>query len=362
MNSQAVAEMVADPLNFLTTHSSELRNIRSKEEALQVFLQSNPSLISEVGFRQARKEIPLKVEIPTNVQEAITQIMASLVALQAAQDSFITKSESHAGHHSDSLTPLQSPQYEWMADTSIHEKLTAFTLLESALFSLQSTPAAAIEGSNQQYRQFEEYFDTQFPESAKGHKSWNSLLKHQGLQGLHNRLEEFQASLEPSPDEKSPTQADIIHFRQHYIRSRLIPYFHSQLQYESIALQAQAYTILLTQGPIISQWQEQKKERSTLARLCGSWLWTLHNHQNHQDHKMTVIFPPPGESLPSDQPSPNAIALHGDTVYLEWVFPQGKQEDSLLLSNRDSIMEGTFKNTLGPYGSITGKRLSSCKP
>lgn len=77
---------------------------------------------------------------------------------------------------------------------------------------------------------------------------------------------------------------------------------------------------------------------------------------------MTVNFLPSGQTAPSKQPMPTTIAVRGDTVYLEWTFPQGRQEDSLLLSNRDTIMEGTFKNTLGPYGSISGKRLSTCQP
>lgn len=362
MHSQAGTELMGDPLKFLSTLKSEILNIDSKEEALQVFLQSNPSLISQIRIRQTRKETPVRIQLPSDVQEAITQIMAGLVALQTAQNFLTTHRESHSVHQDENLTPIQPARYQWMADTPIYEKLSALIILEGALSSLQSAQAPSMEGADEQYRQFEQYLDTQLPASAEGAASWTHLLKEQGVQGLQNRLEEFRGPLQSSPNEKQPSPADITRFRKRYIHSRLLPRFQAYLHHDSIELQNQAYKILLTQGPFIAQWQEQEEKQSTLARLCGSWLWTLHNHQNHQDHKMTVNFLPPGESALPNQPTPSTVAIHGDTVYVEWIFPQGRQEDSLLLSNRDSIMEGTFKSTLGPYGSITGKRLSSCKP
>ncbi|MGD9852963.1 MAG: hypothetical protein AB7T38_17065 [Nitrospirales bacterium] len=365
ISSQAETEMLADPLQFLKSHPSEILNIRSKEEALQVFLQSNPSLISQLGTRPSGKDMPVKVQIPLDVQEAITQIMAGLVALQAAQDTGAIGPEPHSGHHSESPNSfhlMENHEYQWMADIPIHEKLTTLKVLKNALSSLQSTPTTSMEVSDQQYRQFEQYFDTLFPTSAEDSTSWTNLLKERGIQGIQTRLEEFQPTLGASTDKQQPRDADITRFHNHFIRARLIPHFQAHFAYELLELQAQVFKILLTQRPVITRWQEQEQKRTTLARLCGSWLWTLHNHQNHQDHKMTVYFLPPGEPIPPNQPIPNSIVLRGDTVHVEWVFPQGKQEDSLLLSNRDSMMEGTFKNTLGPYGSITGKRLSTCKP
>lgn len=362
MSAQAVTEMLADPLQFLKSHPSELLNIRSKEEALQIFLQSNPAFISQIGTRQTRKEAPVKIQIPSEVQEAITHIMAGLVALQAAQSTATTGPESGSGHQSENPNPSQPTQYKWMTDIPIYEQLTTLKIFQNVLSSLQSALAAPIEVSEQQYRQYEQYVETHFPVSAEGPTSWINLLKEHGLQGLQNRLQEIPPIPRSSSEEKQPTETDIIRFREHFIHSRLIPPFQARLQFESIELQSEAYKLLLTQAPVITQWLKQEQERMTLSRLCGSWLWTIHNHQNHQDHKMTVHIVPPGESFPPNQPTPSSIALHGDTVYIEWLFPQGRQEDSLLLSNRDSLMEGTFKSTLGPYGSITGKRLSSCKP
>jgi len=110
----------------------------------------------------------------------------------------------------------------------------------------------------------------------------------------------------------------------------------------------------------MQHWQQQEQTNHAMMRLCGTWKWIIHNHQNHGDHKTTMTFHPPGQSS-SSHVQPTTILIHGDTVYLRWTFPQGIQEDSLLLSNRDSRLEGTFTNSLGPHGSISGQRLSPCK-
>lgn len=359
--SLAAPEMLPDPLKFLPTLSSELLKIASTEEALQIFLQSNPSLISQIGSRPTRQETPVRIQLPSHIQEAITQIMASLIALQTAQNVMTPPSESGSGRHPDTPTPSQPAQYQWMADTPIYKELAALIILKSALSSLRSAPIPSMDGTGQHYRQFEQYVESQFSASAEGSGSLLLLLKEQGVQGLQNKLEDLRVSFQPSPVDKQAAPADSKDFGERYIHSRLLPRLQAELHHHSIELQNQAYKILLTHGPVITSWQNEKETHATLARLCGSWLWTLHNHQNHQDHKMTVTFPAPGESAPPNQTIPNTVSIHGDTVYVEWVFSQGKQEDSLLLSNRDTIMEGTFKNSLGPYGSITGKRLSSCK-
>jgi hypothetical protein len=76
---------------------------------------------------------------------------------------------------------------------------------------------------------------------------------------------------------------------------------------------------------------------------------------------MALSLSSPSTSIPG-QPQPSQIIINGDTVYLRWDFPTGFQEDSLLLSNRDNRLEGTFKSSAGPHGSITGRRLTRCRP
>lgn len=106
-------------------------------------------------------------------------------------------------------------------------------------------------------------------------------------------------------------------------------------------------------------WKDQVRQQRGLARLCGTWQWSIHNHQNHREEKTAVIFAPPGTVSST---SPAEITVLGDSVYLRWETRAGVQEDSLLFSGEGQRLEGTFVNTAGGWGSITGKRTATCFP
>jgi hypothetical protein len=106
--------------------------------------------------------------------------------------------------------------------------------------------------------------------------------------------------------------------------------------------------------------EDQIKAQKAAGRLCGTWQWTIHNHKNHQEQKTAIVLLPPGTPAPPDMPQPAKMVVMGDAVYLRWEFPRGYQEDSLLLANEDRRLEGTFKNTAGDWGAITGKRIAPC--
>ena len=104
-------------------------------------------------------------------------------------------------------------------------------------------------------------------------------------------------------------------------------------------------------------WKDQVRQQRGLTRLCGTWQWSIHNHQNHREEKTAVIFAPPGMASST---SPAEIIVLGDSVYLRWETRAGVQEDSLLFSGEGQRLEGTFVNTAGGWGSITGKRTATC--
>ncbi len=106
-------------------------------------------------------------------------------------------------------------------------------------------------------------------------------------------------------------------------------------------------------------WKDQVRQQRGLVRLCGTWQWSIHNHQNHREEKTAVIFAPTGSTSTT---SPAEIIVLGDSVYLRWETRAGVQEDSLLFSGEGQRLEGTFVNTAGGWGSITGKRTASCFP
>lgn len=107
----------------------------------------------------------------------------------------------------------------------------------------------------------------------------------------------------------------------------------------------------------IYNWKDQVRQQRGLGRLCGTWQWSIHNHQNHREEKTAVIFAPLGTVSAT---SPAEIIVLGDSVYLRWETRAGVQEDSLLFSGEGQRLEGTFVNTAGGWGSITGKRTATC--
>lgn len=110
----------------------------------------------------------------------------------------------------------------------------------------------------------------------------------------------------------------------------------------------------------LQTWKDRVRIARGQSRLCGTWQWVVHNHQkHHQEQKLSLLFPPPG---PNSQMIPGLTELValGDTVYLRWEMNGHTQEDSLLFSKEGNRLEGTFVNSQGGWGSITGKRTASC--
>lgn len=108
-------------------------------------------------------------------------------------------------------------------------------------------------------------------------------------------------------------------------------------------------------------WKDRVRQTKGLARLCGTWQWTIHNHQNHGDQKAVVMFPPAGQTSAHAATPAETIVL-GDTIYLRWENNGRIQEDSLLFGKDDAKIEGSFVNNTGGWGSITGKRTAACQP
>lgn len=111
----------------------------------------------------------------------------------------------------------------------------------------------------------------------------------------------------------------------------------------------------------VHRWKDRIRQAKGLARLCGTWQWTIHNHQNHGDQKAVVIFPPAGQTSAHAATPAETIVL-GDAIYLRWENNGRIQEDSLLFVKDDAKIEGSFVNNTGGWGSITGKRTAACRP
>lgn len=111
----------------------------------------------------------------------------------------------------------------------------------------------------------------------------------------------------------------------------------------------------------LKNWKDRVRTARGLAKLCGTWQWTVHNHQNHGEQKTTLAFLPMGAHRPG-VPMPAETVVLGDSVYLRWEMDGRVQEDSLLFTKEGQRLEGTFVNSLGGWGSITGKKIGPCQP
>ncbi|MEC4889448.1 MAG: hypothetical protein RI101_05250 [Nitrospira sp.] len=112
----------------------------------------------------------------------------------------------------------------------------------------------------------------------------------------------------------------------------------------------------------LKTWKDRVRTVRGRSRLCGTWQWIIHNHQqHHQEQKFPLLFPPPGPDYPLASGLTEVIVL-GENVYLRWESNGLVQEDSLQFTKEGRGLEGTFVNSQGGWGSISGKRTSDCKP
>lgn len=112
----------------------------------------------------------------------------------------------------------------------------------------------------------------------------------------------------------------------------------------------------------IRNWKDRVRELRGQTRLCGTWQWIIHNHQkSHQEQKLTLLFPPAGQTQATLPGLVETIVL-GENVYLRWEMNGLVQEDSLQFNKEGQRLEGTFGNSQGDWGSISGKRTAGCVP
>ncbi|MDF0672879.1 MAG: hypothetical protein P0120_00855 [Nitrospira sp.] len=107
-------------------------------------------------------------------------------------------------------------------------------------------------------------------------------------------------------------------------------------------------------------WKDRIRQAKGRARLCGTWQWTIHNHQHHEEQKHSMVFPPDGQ-VPGTIPALSEMIILGDGIYLRWEQNGQIQEDSLLFIKDNTKIEGSFVNNMGGWGAISGKRTAPCQ-
>ncbi len=239
---------------------------------------------------------------------------------------------------------------DWLMKGAKAQSLGRALRMTAVITAVQETSASAVQRTSG-HLDLAADLDGTYPDLATGLRSWVLVAEQEGTAGIRQRMLEYWQR-----DGRGQVSEEAM---QWYFHTRLRPVFLAQVAASALLAEAEAQQHAVELYHRLQSWRQEWSTARGRVRLCGTWTWIVHNHQNHQDHKMVVTFPPP-DLTPSDPTLPNTIVVLGDSVYLRWEFPGGYQEDSLLFSGKDQRLEGTFVNSRGPYGAITGRRVQPC--
>ncbi|WP_447602939.1 hypothetical protein [Nitrospira sp. Nam80] len=299
----------------------------------------------------AMKKLPaaLAAELKaTELAETARQLIRSLAAwnlAKAAQAAADAQDQTAV----EQLAREISDQRAWLVEAEEIPNLRSIVAAIPALKSNGSTPGTAVDEAL--YRDYAASLDLRYPSIAGTSDSWLGLLETRGIQAWHDRL-----AAEP---DKTPVDEQQAHsLAERYAASRLRPLLRLSVAEQGSRLETWAAQRVYRNWLSINEWKDAVRLSRGLARLCGSWQWTVHNHQNHGEQKLIVTFPPLGERMAGGGPA-EMVAV-GDLIYLRWEVGGRVQEDSLLFSKEAQRLEGSFVNNTGGWGSVTGKRTAGC--
>ena len=177
-------------------------------------------------------------------------------------------------------------------------------------------------------------------------KAW---LDQQGKYSWHDSLNQLSGVI-ASPERAEGNQVESV------------PTFVVTVLERATRLEVEAMQASYQEWDRIRNWKDRVRGIRGQARLCGSWQWIIHNHQqHHHEQKLSLLFPPAGTTQVTLPGLVETIVL-GENVYLRWEIGGRVQEDSLQFSKEGQRLEGTFVNSQGGWGSISGKRTAGCAP
>jgi hypothetical protein len=246
-------------------------------------------------------------------------------------------------------------QHPWLLEGNVRAELARAVKLAAVLSDLvHSAPGTTTPVLIEPY---DDYLDRTYPEFIDTENSWVTIAERAGTTGVRQRLTEFWDK--NSDARPGVSEAEKQTLASHYFHSRLRPVLLAQVTASAIRAEVIAEQHARTHWISLKAWPDKVRESKGLARLCGTWQWTIHNHQHHQDQKVAMVFPPPDAgSFTGARPAKTVVL--GDAIYLRWEFPGVVQEDSLLFTGEGQRLEGSFVNSSGAWGSITGKRTATC--
>jgi hypothetical protein len=287
---------------------------------------ASPTLLSEVVTRQAAQLAA--IDSNAGAMALFTSAIGPSLGLKDAAGILGARGLSAKVANELGLPELSQSAHELMA------ALAAWRLAESIYRSQSSAPSS-----------------TSSPEApSQAQQEWMN-----GTARLSNLADFFRLMTDQPPSDSSSAPP---------------PAPRPQLLLTAHQVAFEAYQRALASWWSLHEWKERVRQARGLTRLCGTWQWTIHNHQNHSEQKLAVTFPPAGQR-PPNVPLPVETIVLGDSIYLRWERSGYVQEDSLLFVSeghkRDALdqpmkIEGSFANNTGGWGPISGKRTADCQP
>lgn len=346
---------------LIQTHGTALARVKSDAEGLALFrslgpaiglklgpLAGAPSRERKTGGGAAKDDSPAPAA-SSELAETALQLTGDLAAWRLAAGLRTAADKDPAALAA--LLNEAAPQREWLAaGGSRRMQLLRAMGVADLLHSFEPKEGVAQDASapDKGSEEYAAQLDRTIP-LLDGEESWLGIAEREGAAGIRRRL----GGEQPAADR--------------YWQTRLKPLFRAQLAALALRAEAEAEAHGRAAWQKLDAWGDRQREDKGLAKLCGSWQWTIHNHQNHQDHKLLMQFEPPftqpaGKAAPGQALlKPTQVVVLGDVVYLRWESSGGVQEDSLLFTGEGKRLEGSFVNSAGAWGSVTGKRLSACK-
>jgi hypothetical protein len=351
--SLAASAEVPDFEQIVLSHADALAGVNSDAEAQTLFVtQLGPILgLKDVIGALATKRLarkPFAESVYQHLDDTSTRLIAELVVWRAALSAVQAAADPARW---TTLEQELSRQQTWIAQATGRQALASLVTVAQVLTAFP--PTHDHTGSvPERFSDYVAQLDQRFP-ALVGPSSWLSLAEQHGIAAIRERLWEVPAIRDREPAEQRALAS-------RYVQIRLHPVLITRLAALASRAQAEAGRLVFDHWLRLRLWKDTLREQRGLARLCGIWQWTIHNHQNHQEQKLSLVFPPPG-SAAGNGPRPTEVVVLGDAVYLRWESGGHLQEDSLLFSKEDQRLEGTFVNTAGGWGSISGKRAAGCR-
>jgi hypothetical protein len=246
-------------------------------------------------------------------------------------------------------------QRAWLFAGNAHPELNRAVRLAVVLSDFAETASEMATASL--IEPYGQYLDRTYPQFIGSESSWLTIAEGEGSPGIRGRLMAFWD--EHSPAKVDMSEAEKQAFALNYFHKRLKPVLLAHVTASAIRAEAAAEQSARTELINLKTWPDKIREAKGLTRLCGTWQWTIHNHQHHQDQKIAMVFPPPDTGAFAG-PRPIKTVVLGDAIYLRWEFQGVIQEDSLLFTGEGQRVEGSFVNSSGAWGSIMGKRTAAC--